>query len=95
MEPGLNFATNKNPFQTEDLEQESDQNVNTTSPSWKTNFTFFGLILTAIFLITSLIILLWMIAEQNRDIAYLVKELNFNARAMKISTKIIAERQGN
>ena len=97
----MNLATNSNPFQTE-TEEDLEQVMNTTPPSWKNNFTFFGLILTAIFLITSLGILLWMIAEQNRDIAEqkrnvanLVEELNFNARALKISTKILAERSGD
>jgi len=71
----------------EDQEQERNQNMKTTPPSWKNNFAFYGLILTTIFLITSLGILLWMNAE-------LKENVEFNTRALSITTKILAEIQG-
>jgi len=71
----------------EDQEQERNQNMKTTPPSWKNNFTFYGLILTTIFLITSLVILLWIIAE-------LKENVEFNTRALSKTTKILAEKQG-
>ena len=68
--------------------------MKTTPPSWKNNFAFYGLILTTIFLITSLVILLWMIAEQHRDIAELKENVELTTRALRITTKILAEKQG-